>query len=270
MTILIALNLMPMPPELFWWPQSKLLGGAGYPPVELVTNAVLLGKCPAARPMWEGRRRRLSPALPPPSRAHTPASPGVNTTATAAVAAGTREGRRDSETTTGDSAAGQSTNRLLYAEHVLSGGIRRSPRWIMDDLPCLNYSHLDAGVCVAMRSGKAEPTTMRCLPSFLVVSLSCAFCDFENAEEAAPNCDGVCRFVPVCNITKMMRIPAYPEGLRPPRTHVLGGVLNNKLLIRIFAHANNTSRCAAGVVLEPPPPPPPQANTSITQRFNTT
>ena len=44
----------------------------------------------------------------------------------------------------------------------------------MDDLACLNYSHLDAGVCVALRgegqSKKADtPTKMRCLPSFLVI-----------------------------------------------------------------------------------------------------
>lgn len=177
MTILIALNLMPMPPELFWWPQSKLLGGAGYPPVELITNAVLIGKCPTARPIWGERRRRLAPTLPPASASRTSAPPGANTTVGVPLATGVRKESKGSVNATGDLAARQPTHRLLYAKHVPSGGIRRSPRWIMDDLPCLNYSHLDAGVCVAARSGNVEPTTMRCLPSFLVVSLFC-FCAF--------------------------------------------------------------------------------------------
>ena len=32
------------PSELFWWPQSRWLGGAGFPPLKPLTNAILLGK----------------------------------------------------------------------------------------------------------------------------------------------------------------------------------------------------------------------------------
>jgi hypothetical protein len=48
--------------------------------------------------------------------------------------------------------------------------IRTSPRWIIQDTECLNTSHLDAGVCIAEPTAKGgHPTSMKCLPSFLVI-----------------------------------------------------------------------------------------------------
>ena len=103
----VALGQLRMPVELFWWPQSSWLGGAGFPPPEDMQVAVLKGRCPA--------------------------HPGRITAA---------------------------------AESKSGGSIRAPPRWILDDLPCLNASQLDAGVCVRTARGAG---TMRCLPSFLVI-----------------------------------------------------------------------------------------------------
>lgn len=46
--------------------------------------------------------------------------------------------------------------------------IRTSPRWIIQDSQCLNISQLDAGVCISSPNS-GTPTTMKCLPSFLVI-----------------------------------------------------------------------------------------------------
>lgn len=48
--------------------------------------------------------------------------------------------------------------------------IRKSPRWIVPShSKCLNVSHLDAGVCVSDALSTSTPTSMKCLPSFLVI-----------------------------------------------------------------------------------------------------
>ena len=110
---LVYVGIQPegMPVELFFWPQSSLLGGSGYPPAEPLVTAELLGHCPAGRPATRGR-----------------------------------PGQAD------------------------DGSVRAPPRWVLQDMPCLNASHLDAGVCVAAAGPKgARPATMRCLPSFLVI-----------------------------------------------------------------------------------------------------
>ena len=104
--LLVATGLVRLPVELFWWPQSSLLGGAGFPPPADMHFALVEGRCPAKK------------------------------------------------VTSHQSSLGASAS------------VRREPRWILDDLPCLNVSHLDAGVCVRTSRGAS---TMRCLPSFLII-----------------------------------------------------------------------------------------------------
>mmetsp|Transcript_43454 Transcript_43454/g.55806 ORF Transcript_43454/g.55806 Transcript_43454/m.55806 type:complete len:654 (+) Transcript_43454:125-2086(+) len=44
------------------------------------------------------------------------------------------------------------------------------PRWIIQDSPCINISHLDAGVCIAEKTPHhIQPNKMKCLPSFLII-----------------------------------------------------------------------------------------------------
>ena len=125
-----------LPPELTYWPTARWLGGSGAPAATQVVNVEVLQDCPVSRPTWP---------------------------------------------TDGEGVR----------------GILRDPRWIMAPHDCLDRAHLDAGVCVTTGSGRearsigatssrnnpfnrtrldhaaAPPIssgTMRCLPSFLLVS----------------------------------------------------------------------------------------------------
>eukprot|EP00614_Pseudopedinella_elastica_P033993 CAMPEP_0172633646 /NCGR_PEP_ID=MMETSP1068-20121228/190480_1 /TAXON_ID=35684 /ORGANISM="Pseudopedinella elastica, Strain CCMP716" /LENGTH=328 /DNA_ID=CAMNT_0013445397 /DNA_START=238 /DNA_END=1220 /DNA_ORIENTATION=+ len=138
-----------LPVELFFWPQSASLGGAGFPPPEPYPTALLLDRCPK-----NARRDRAAGASFPPSAslwAHTdppPGPPGPPVGGSGGLEAfGSGEPSPPSSSSSG-----------LWS-------LRQASRVVVRDLPCLNASHLDAGVCVAAK----DKATMRCLPSFLVI-----------------------------------------------------------------------------------------------------
>ena len=146
---LLAAGVQPsrMPVELFWWPQAASLGGAGFPPAAPLASAVLLGHCPNGRPSWP------SSSSPSSSSSSVSSSPF--------------------------SSSFSSFSSSFSSLSASPDAVARAPRWVLQDLPCLNASHLDAGVCVAeapdarglgLAGGSRDaPATMRCLPSFLVV-----------------------------------------------------------------------------------------------------